>query len=725
MLGALPTVLATSPATVTELVTLLGADLGSQELFAELRGDTAAPVRIAALIDGLRRLVRLFTDSTVFDAERLAYIGANAARFEITNFQRPTLAGIRAIEQLRSLLSPWIGGDTPTPDLEGAITRFDSTTGFADADRTALAAALGCDVGLLRSLDGQIALGATPLPATQRLGRAVELSKALGTGGTLLGQARSTDYTQLKAASAAVQAAFRAAFTDQHAWEQAAEPIQNALLSRRRDGLIAYLLRTSPQPFDTTADLYHYYLLDVQLEGCARTSKVAAAIDSLQLYIQRCLLNAEESPTGVADPVHVLPGTIPARDWSWRSHYRTWQAARELFLNPESYVQPEQRHDRTHLFKELEETLLSKEVTEDSILDAYSRYLRGFEELSHLTIAGTYHERDDKAQRDTLHLFGVNAADPPVYYYRRVDNARWGVTNPARPTVWGPWEPIDVQIPVRKVSPVMYQGQLSVYWVRYTTNPISTLDNGESKFSGYQHKMSVEFTQRRLDGTWSPPQKLRLTERPFDARGDGVILDPIVAQKHPGSNPSSGSTSPSSPTSSRSTTTASTNTHKTATACAASCGTRSTPAPSTASPCAAQISQLWSAGGLVDLYRLATLPRIEEFMRPGDLVPWLNPAIFIWLWLASFGKFDLGSILPPRVVWSRSDGKTRVLHSAAPGMRASTPTPTPPCCWTRNASSTTPDRRTFSPPRPAGTKTSPTSCSPNSSYTPSVKCPWT
>ncbi|HEY7599223.1 MAG TPA: neuraminidase-like domain-containing protein, partial [Candidatus Limnocylindrales bacterium] len=421
LLGALPGVLASTPAAVTELAGLLGTDLGSGPLFAELRGDVTVPARLAALIDGLRRLARLFADTAVFDAERLAYVGANAARFGLTSFERPSLAGVRAVERFRSLLSPWVGGDAPVPDLEGVIARFDSATGFVAADRAELARALGCEVGLLRSLDGQVALGPAPLPATERLGRAVDLSKELGTGGALLGLVRSTTYAQLAAASAAVQAAFRAAFADEQAWEKAVEPDLDALLSRRRDGLVADLLRSSPRPFDSTADLYHYYLLDVQLEGCARTSRVAAAIDSVQLYVQRCLLNYEESPPGVADPVHVLPGTIPERAWSWRSHYRVWQAARELFINPESYVLPEQRHDRTHLFKELEETLLSKEVTEDTILDAYSRYLRGFEELAHLTIAGAYHERDDGSGRDTLHLFGVNSADPPVYYYRRVE----------------------------------------------------------------------------------------------------------------------------------------------------------------------------------------------------------------------------------------------------------------------------------------------------------------
>jgi hypothetical protein len=672
--ATLPGAVASPPAAAAELVTMTGAQLGSAAVFAELRGDTA-PTGLAALIDNLRRLARLFADAAVFTPERLAFVRTNASRFGIADFTDLETPAVQAVERFRTLLAGRVGGDEPIPDLAGAIVRFDAGTGFDAADRDVLATVLGCDVGLLRSLEGQVPLGSAPLPATERLGRAVALVRELGTGGAVLGLAQSAAYPALAEASAAVQAAIRAGFTDEQAWQSAVEPYQDDLLSLRRDALVAYLLRSANAPFDKPNDLYHYYLLDVKLEGCARTSLVAAAIDSLQLYVQRCLMNYEESPAGAVDPVHVLPTSIPAAQWEWRGSYRFWRAAREVFLNPESFLKPGMRG--TPLLRELEDSLLSKQITEDTILDAYGHYLRGFEELAHLAIAGAYHEKDDQAQRDTLHLFGVNAADPPVYYYRRVENARYGVGNPARATEWGPWQPLDVQIPVRKVSPVVYQGQLYVFWVRYTTNPLNTLSGGESRFSGYQHRAHVEFTKRRLDGSWTPPQKLRLTETPFNARGDGVILDPLVPRRigqlpipflgaiplymdfqplyddRVHEHPQEGYT------------------------------LRGFMWDQVYAGAVGGVSlrgadfQMWSA---VDLYRLAIQPRIEEFsvkvrdpsgqMVIQEGVPWLHPSIFFWIWLFSGGKFDLTSLLPPRLVWSRADAQKRVLHSTKPGIPA-------------------------------------------------------
>ena len=57
---------------------------------------------------------------------------------------------------------------------------------------------------------------------------------------------------------------------------------------------------------------------------------------------------------------------IPAVEWEWRRHFRTWQANRRVFLYPENYLEPELRDDKTPLFKELEDTLLQQQVTEQT-----------------------------------------------------------------------------------------------------------------------------------------------------------------------------------------------------------------------------------------------------------------------------------------------------------------------------------------------------------------------
>jgi hypothetical protein len=231
----------------------------------------------------------------------------------------------------------------------------------------------------------------------------------------------------------------------------------------------------------------------------------------------------------------VLPESVPADEWEWRKNYRLWEATRKIFLYPENYIEPELRDDKTPLFKQLEEELLSKEVTNEAILDAYARYLRGFDELAHLTIAGLYHEKDDEAERDVLHLCGVTSDEPPTYYYRRVENAHYGANSDEIATHWGAWEKMNVQVPATKVSPIVHRGQLYVFWNRYTTKPKNEISGGTSTFAGYEHRGILEFSKRRLDGSWTAPQKIALQTAPFSPVSHpswygtgGTIADPIV-----------------------------------------------------------------------------------------------------------------------------------------------------------------------------------------------------
>ena len=69
-----------------------------------------------------------------------------------------------------------------------------------------------------------------------------------------------------------------------------------------------------------------------------------------------------------------------------------WEANRKVFLWPENYIEPDLRDDKTPLFEELESGLLQRAVNEQNVLDAYSGYLAGFEELAGLQIAGSFHD---------------------------------------------------------------------------------------------------------------------------------------------------------------------------------------------------------------------------------------------------------------------------------------------------------------------------------------------
>jgi hypothetical protein len=667
LLALLPSRVGVSPAATPELLSMLGVDLDEDIYFQELCGDVAPPRKIADLIQPLRRLGTLFAQETVFDVDNLKFIRTNASLFGANEFSRIGTPGVRRIELFRRLLDAWLTRDEPCPDIESVLLAFTAAARFRNADQEDLTALLGCDVGLVQSLHAHLSLSTTPFEALQELLAAVELAQAVGIGGSALKLAQLVNYDDLTTASSALQAAFRAKYEDEAQWETKVEPFRDALLSRRRNGLVAYLVHSDAPQFDEVTDLYHYYLLDVEVEGCTRTSRVAAAIDSVQLYVHRCLMNFEETAPGDPNPVHVLPESIPDDEWAWRKNYRVWEANRKIFLYPENYIEPELRDDKTPLFKTFEDELLSKEITDEAILEAYGRYLRGFDELAHLTIAGSYHEKDEDARRDVLHLLGVTSDDPPVFYYRRVDDAHYGAVSAERATHWGAWEKLNIQVPVRKVAPLIHNGQLYVFWIRYVTKAQNKIKNGESKFTGYQHKAHVEFSRRKLDGSWTTPQRLRLDESPFGPssfpathQDDGVVLDPIV--------PKTGRPiemgwfeftvySNYQPLYDR-------RNHEIPRDDYTLAGfqwDQLYPASGEELSLRGVNFQMWSP---VDLYRLRIGPQYVYTSAPEEEgVPWLNPAIFILIWLLSGGDFDLTALLPPRLVWSRKPGERRELHS--------------------------------------------------------------
>ena len=149
------------------------------------------------------------------------------------------------------------------------------------------------------------------------------------------------------------------------------------------------------------------------MEGCGRVSPIVAATGSLHLYINRVLLNLEEDRTLPTDPLHVHV-TLPMdarREWVWRKNFRVWQVNRKVFLFTHHYIEPSLLDRKTPLFEELESTLLQKDISADTALDAYGAYLSGFDDVAHLSIAGSFHDVDNASARDVLHLLGVTPSD--------------------------------------------------------------------------------------------------------------------------------------------------------------------------------------------------------------------------------------------------------------------------------------------------------------------------
>jgi hypothetical protein len=229
-------------------------------------------------------------------------------------------------------------------------------------------------------------------------------------------------------------------------WLRIAQPIFDKLRQRQRDALVAYIMHR--QSFERIEQLFEYFLIDPGMEPVVQTSRIQLAISSVQLFIQRCLLNLEKK---------VHPSAINPEHWQWMKRYRIWEANRKIFLFPENWLEPEFRDDKTHLFQELESALLQGDVSNDLVENAFFNYLKKLEELARLDIVTMYcEENPHDSASNTLHVIGRTYSLPHKYFYRRYQGQ-----------MWMPWEPVTTEIEGDHIAAVVWRQRLHLFWVTF------------------------------------------------------------------------------------------------------------------------------------------------------------------------------------------------------------------------------------------------------------------
>ena len=196
---------------------------------------------------------------------------------------------------------------------------------------------------------------------------------------------------------------------DSAQWLEVAKNLNDPLRERQRAALVSYLM---PQKNALNPnELYDDFLIDVEMSPCMMSTRIKQAISSVQLFIQRSLMNLEED-------VFMTPKE--AREWSqWRKQYRMWEANRKILLYPENWIEPELRDGKSQFFQQLEDELLQSDVTMDSAETAFIHYLEKLQEVSRLEIVGMYREREDATSTtsavDVMHVDRPNLSDPHVH----------------------------------------------------------------------------------------------------------------------------------------------------------------------------------------------------------------------------------------------------------------------------------------------------------------------
>jgi peptidoglycan hydrolase-like protein with peptidoglycan-binding domain len=298
-------------------------------------------------------------------------------------------------------------------------------------------------------------------------------------------------------------------------WAAVAKPPRDRLREQQRDALLGHLLAHPPAGvarWSDPSDVYAHYLIDVETSACQGTSRIVQANATVQLFVQRCLLNLEPAVTADADV------DADWRQWQWISRYRVWEANRRVFLHPENWIDPALRREKSPFFTELENELLQGEVTRDTAEAAYRGYLEKLAAVSRLEVVGTYHQASNPP---VLHVFGRKQGQPPTYYYRQwIDSSRWTA-----------WQKVELDITGEHLLPVVWNRRLYLFWATVTREPDREQARPAMALSGGPPPEARVHTEVRLswsefrDGKWQPtqtaPQTLAFT---FDRHPSEVLL---------------------------------------------------------------------------------------------------------------------------------------------------------------------------------------------------------
>jgi hypothetical protein len=410
------------------------------------------------------------------------------------------------IDSLRALVSAALDG-TLTSDAD-VHRELAAITGWRESDVAAVASALGLS----------LASGSWSAVATyERLRTILATTAQTGASGAELA-AWSTATPSLGDANAAWQA-LKSRYSAE-AWLAVAPEIMDPLRSRRRDALRWWLLGQrdgagAPIWGVDTADLFGRFLLDTEMSPCQTTSRVVQAYASIQLFVQRVIMNLERD-------VRADPATDADWDqWHWMDRYRVWEAARKVFLWPENWLFEPERPGRSEIFVALDQESQQREATRDQLEVVALNYLDRLADVALLRVMGMCSEPGS----GTLHVVARTPGDPAQFYHRRFENRQWS-----------PWEKIPLDIGSQSAIPAFFGGRLHLFWLRATVanEPRQRIPAAvagperESTPPDRYVELRVHASEWR-EGVWAPPKLApqSLFDKPY-FRPDEAISDTDV-----------------------------------------------------------------------------------------------------------------------------------------------------------------------------------------------------
>ncbi len=217
--------------------------------------------------------------------------------------------------------------------------------------------------------------------------------------------------------------------------------VLNKIKEFRRDALVDYYLAkdsSADQSINTAEKLYQHLLLDTKVDHEVKTSPIAEAISSLQLYIERCIDGAE--PNAATDKIkkHFSTDNF-LHNWNlYNKRYPRWAGKEKLKYYAADYIDPALRHNKTELFTEFEQSISQEKLNEKSVHNAIQKYLIRYNELAHLQTISHLEVTENR----THFFIGRSQEIPYKYYWRSCQQA----SNLSPGYIWSEWKEIKANI---------------------------------------------------------------------------------------------------------------------------------------------------------------------------------------------------------------------------------------------------------------------------------------
>ncbi|NDK99956.1 neuraminidase-like domain-containing protein [Photorhabdus bodei] len=249
-------------------------------------------------------------------------------------------------------------------------------------------------------------------------------------------------------------------------------------------------------------DLYQYLLIDNQVSAAIKTTEIAEAIASIQLYINRALKNMEgDTDTSVTSRSFFT-------NWDkYNKRYSTWAGIAKLLYYPENYIDPTLRIGQTKMMDTLLQSISQSQLNIDTVEDAFKSYLTSFEQVANLEVISAYHDNINNDQGLT-YFIGRSKTEVNQYYWRSVDHNKFSEGKfPAN--AWSEWHKIDCPINPYEdtIRPVVYQSRLYIIWLeqKKVTNRAEGEDVKQGSKTTTSYHYELKSAHIRYDGTWNTP----------------------------------------------------------------------------------------------------------------------------------------------------------------------------------------------------------------------------